>query len=45
MADCHLGAWSNHPDLRELPLMAFEKPAAPAPGPRSGVPVISLLDY
>ncbi len=27
------------------PLMAFEKPAAPAPGPRSGVPVISLLDY
>jgi len=23
IADCHLGAWSNHPELRELPLRAF----------------------
>ena len=23
IADCHLGAWSSHPDLRELPLRAF----------------------
>jgi len=25
IADCHLGAWSNHPELRELPLQAFQK--------------------
>ena len=25
MADCHLGSWSSHPELRELPLKAFEK--------------------
>lgn len=24
MADCHLGAWNNHPELRELPIKAFE---------------------
>lgn len=25
ISDCHLGAWSNHPDLKDLPLKAFEK--------------------
>jgi hypothetical protein len=25
MADCHLGSWSNHPDMREYPVIAFEK--------------------
>ena len=25
LSDCHLGAWSNHPELRELPVRAFEK--------------------
>ncbi len=25
MSDCHLGSWSNHPDLKELPLAAFEQ--------------------
>jgi len=24
MADCHLGSWSNHPDMREYPVLAFE---------------------
>lgn len=24
MADCHLGSWNNHPELRELPIKAFE---------------------
>ncbi len=24
MADCHLGSWSNHPDMKEYPLLAFE---------------------
>lgn len=24
MADCHLGAWNNHPELRELPIKTFE---------------------
>jgi DNA repair exonuclease SbcCD nuclease subunit len=23
MADVHLGSWNNHPDLREMPLIAF----------------------
>ncbi len=25
MADCHLGSWSSHPDLREYSIKAFEK--------------------
>lgn len=25
MADCHLGAWSSHPDLKDMSLEAFEK--------------------
>ncbi|MFH0832803.1 MAG: DNA repair exonuclease [Candidatus Aenigmatarchaeota archaeon] len=25
LSDCHLGAWSSHPDLKELPAQAFEK--------------------
>jgi hypothetical protein len=25
MSDVHLGVWNSHPDLRELPLKAFEK--------------------
>ncbi len=25
MADCHLGSWSNHPELKELSLHAFRK--------------------
>jgi hypothetical protein len=25
MADCHIGAWSAHPELRELPLKAFRQ--------------------
>lgn len=25
IADCHLGAWGNHPELRELPLRAFNE--------------------
>jgi exonuclease SbcD len=25
MSDCHLGSWSNHPDMREYPVIAFEK--------------------
>ncbi|HLD39122.1 MAG TPA: exonuclease SbcCD subunit D [archaeon] len=25
MADCHLGSWSSHPDMREYPIIAFEK--------------------
>jgi DNA repair protein SbcD/Mre11 len=25
MADCHLGSWSNHPDLKEYPSIAFER--------------------
>ncbi|MFH1630610.1 MAG: DNA repair exonuclease [Candidatus Aenigmatarchaeota archaeon] len=24
MADCHLGSWNSHPELKELPLEAFE---------------------
>lgn len=24
IADCHLGAWSTHPEIREMPLKAFE---------------------
>ncbi len=24
MADCHLGSWGNHPEMRELPIKAFE---------------------
>lgn len=24
MADCHLGSWSSHPDMREYPILAFE---------------------
>ncbi len=23
--DCHLGSWSSHPDMKEYPLLAFEK--------------------
>jgi hypothetical protein len=25
MADCHLGSWSNHPELRDMSLRAFRK--------------------
>lgn len=25
MSDCHLGSWSSHPELREMPLYAFER--------------------
>ena len=25
LSDCHLGSWNAHPDLRELPLKAFEQ--------------------
>lgn len=25
LADCHLGSWSNHPDLKEYPVLAFER--------------------
>jgi len=25
MSDCHLGSWSNHPDLKEYSIIAFEK--------------------
>jgi DNA repair exonuclease SbcCD nuclease subunit len=25
MSDCHLGAWSNHPELAEMPTKAFER--------------------
>jgi DNA repair protein SbcD/Mre11 len=25
MSDCHLGAWNNHPELKEMPILAFEK--------------------
>ncbi|MFH0948893.1 MAG: DNA repair exonuclease [Candidatus Aenigmatarchaeota archaeon] len=25
IADVHLGSWSNHPELREFPLLAFER--------------------
>ena len=25
LADCHLGAWNAHPDLRELPIVAFNR--------------------
>ncbi len=25
MADCHLGSWSSHPDLREYSIIAFER--------------------
>lgn len=24
IADCHLGAWASHPELREMPLQAFD---------------------
>ncbi|MCX6815778.1 MAG: exonuclease SbcCD subunit D [Candidatus Aenigmarchaeota archaeon] len=24
LADCHLGSWSNHPDMRDYPVLAFE---------------------
>ncbi len=24
MSDCHLGSWSSHPDMKEMPLRAFE---------------------
>ncbi len=25
MSDCHLGSWSNHPDLRDYSIIAFER--------------------
>src|SRR3989338_10236155 len=25
IADCHLGSWSSHPEMKELPLKAFEQ--------------------
>ena len=25
ISDCHLGAWSGHPDMKDYPLIAFEK--------------------
>lgn len=25
MSDCHLGSWSQHPEMREMPLLAFER--------------------
>jgi len=25
MADCHLGSWSNHPDLKDYSIIAFER--------------------
>ncbi|MBI4170494.1 MAG: exonuclease SbcCD subunit D [Candidatus Aenigmarchaeota archaeon] len=25
MSDCHLGSWSNHPELKEMSVLAFEK--------------------
>ncbi len=25
MPDCHLGSWGSHPDLKDMPLLAFEK--------------------
>lgn len=25
MSDCHLGSWSNHPEMKDKPLEAFEK--------------------
>jgi len=25
MADCHLGSWSSHPEMKNMPLVAFEK--------------------
>jgi len=25
MSDCHLGSWSNHPDMRDYSVLAFEK--------------------
>lgn len=24
MSDCHLGSWSSHPEMRDMPLVAFE---------------------